>query len=262
MKLRVFASGSKGNCLMAESSGGVRLLVDMGISYGAAIKRMATCSVAPASVDAVLFTHEHSDHIKGAAMFRKKHPLVPFYANEPTARAMMRSCALDLAPFMVFTTSSPFDVGDFEILPVATSHDTLEPVAFLLRDAADGKTLFVGTDTGYATPGFRKAFSMADCAVLEANYEDALLWNSARSEFLKMRIASDVGHLSNDDAAEIVRACASERLKILLAAHRSQECNEPSLVEKALSRALAEAGLEDVRFSLLEQDFPSALWVF
>ncbi|MBR1870966.1 MAG: MBL fold metallo-hydrolase [Kiritimatiellae bacterium] len=260
MKLRVFASGSKGNSLMVESPGGVRVLVDLGISCGALKKRMAAGGFT-GEIDAVLFTHEHSDHAKGAEQFHKQHPAVPFYANGLTAEAVARMARLPDDLFHEFGTGEPFTLGDLTVHPIAISHDTVEPVAFYIEDE-NGSSLFVGTDTGRVTDGFRTYFANATCAILEANYDEEMLWTSNRSEYLKERIASSVGHLSNEDAAALVRANAGENLRILLAAHRSQQCNEAAIVEKTLLRALDAAGCRDTQFATLEQDFPSPVWQF
>ena len=144
-------------------------------------------------------------------------------------------------------------------MPLATSHDTVEPVCFLIQDAAS--SFFVGTDTGVVTDPFAWGFSRARCAILEANYDPQLLWGSTRSEWLKQRIAGRTGHLSNGDAAELLRETDAPNLKILLAGHRSRECNSPSLVKAALGEALAECR-PGIAFDLLEQSVPSPLWSF
>lgn len=263
MRLRALASGSGGNCLIATSAGGgTRIMVDLGISRLTAEKRMAGCGINPDSIDAVLFTHEHSDHTSGAAKFHDRHPSTPFYANCLTAEAICGDpkSPLAISSFRCFQTGESFEIGDFDILPVPICHDTVDPVAFLISDGAS--SLAVITDTGRTTPDLCRIFSSADCAVLEANYDPQLLWGSRRHDFLKRRIAGDTGHLSNEDAAEFVRDNASARLKILLAAHRSRECNSASLVVAALQNALDCSEAAGADFALLEQSEPSALWEF
>lgn len=237
-------------------------MIDLGISRLAAEKRMAACGIAPDSIDAVLFTHEHADHCCGAAKFHERHPAIPFYANALTADAIASDAKRPVPPsaFRCFATGESFEIGDFDILSVPTCHDTVDPVAFLVSDASS--SLAVITDTGRVTNGVRQILPHAVCAVLEANYDPQLLWTSRRSDFLKHRIDSDSGHLSNDDAAEFVRNGASEKLRILLAAHRSQECNSASLVEAAITRALDDSAAAGAQFATLEQDCPSALWEF
>ena len=259
MRLRVLASGSGGNSLVAESAGGARIMVDMGLACGTIVKRLAACGESAGNLDGVLFTHEHSDHCKGAARFHKLFPSVPFYANGLTAEAIAATCGVDGRAFREFGTGEPFAIADMRISPLATRHDTVDPVCFLIEDPCT--SLFVGTDTGEITAPFAYGFEHAVCAILEANYEPELLWNSTRSEWLKQRIAGPTGHLANADAAELVKESPCERLRILLAGHRSRECNHPSLVEHHLRNAMAERGLH-ADFDLLEQDTPSPVWTF
>ena len=141
-----------------------------------------------------------------------------------------------------------------------TSHDAADPVGFLLEN--DGHALFVGTDTGVPTTGVRDALSRCDCAVLESNHDPVLLATSNRPVPLKQRISGRSGHLSNDDAAELVRSIAPVRLKTVLLAHLSEQCNSPSLAMKAFRDALDGLGRGDISLALLPQDSPFELVEF
>ena len=259
MRLRVFASGSKGNALAVRSAGGTLLLVDLGLSLPELRERATACGVDVGTAAAVLFTHDHVDHFCGVAAFHRHYPGIPLFANGDTADAIAAKTGV-ADGWTVFETAVPFDFADFRITPFSISHDAADPVGFLIEN--DGHALFVGTDTGVPTTGVHDALSRCDCAVLEANHDPELLETSNRPVSLKQRIAGRSGHLANEDAAELVRAVAPVRLKTILLAHLSEECNSPSLARAAMCAALAECGCADVRVEVLEQHSPSELMVF
>ena len=264
MRLRVFASGSKGNALAVRSTGGQLLLVDLGLSCLDLTKRAKACDVDVGEASGVLFTHDHSDHYKGVATFHKRHPEVPLYANGDTADAIAVQTGV-ADGWAVFETAVDFDLGDFHVTPFSTSHDAADPVGFLLEDVSAGlavsPALFVGTDTGIVTTGFREAFRRCDLAVLESNHDPVLLETSDRPAPLKQRIAGRSGHLSNDDAADLFRAANPPRLQTLLLAHLSEQCNSTHLARAAMEAAFRECGRKDIRLDILAQHEPSDLFV-
>ena len=225
MRLRVFASGSKGNSLAVRSAGGTLLLVDLGLSLPQLRERATACGVDVGTASAVLFTHDHVDHFCGVAAFHRHYPDIPLFANGDTSDAIAAKTGV-ADGWTVFETAVPFDFADFRITPFSISHDAADPVGFLIEN--EGHALFVGTDMGY----------------------------------VKQRIAGRSGHLANADAAELVRAVAPVRLKTILLAHLSEECNSPSLARATMCAALAECGCADVRVEVLDQHSPSDLMVF
>ena len=251
MRIDVLGSGSGGNSLVVEGACGTRLMVDMGFGNSQLVRRLEKCGLDQDCIDAVLFTHEHGDHASGAAAFHRRHPSVPFYANSLTAEAISVLFKVPGEAFMEFSTGASFRIGGLNVTTFAISHDVVDPVGYFIEE--DGKSVFVGTDTGVVTDGLAHWFSKASCAVLESNYEPTLLWASNRPERTKMRIDGRSGHLSNGDSSSLVRTCAGGGLSLLLAAHRSQECNEPSIVKAALSEALGSSGAHSARLGLLEQ---------
>ncbi len=259
MKLRVLASGSKGNCIAVRSAGGALLLVDLGLSCRETRRRAEACGFDPGEAAGVLFTHDHSDHYSGLATFHKCFPDIPLFANGDTADAI--ACATGVADgWRTFETASAFPLADFSVTAFSTSHDAADPVGYLLADATSA--LFVGTDTGIATIGVRNAFARATAAILESNHDPILLTQSNRAESLKQRIRSRSGHLANEDAANLVRETPAPNLRTLLLAHLSDECNSPSLARKAMEDALAEIHRADVALGVLDQHVPSALYEF
>ena len=211
MQLRIFGSGSQGNAL-AIRSGGTLLLVDCGFSCRELERRMSACGVQADDVTAVLFTHDHTDHCKGVATFHKRHPQVPLYANGNTADAIATLTGVEDG-WRVFETTEPFAIGEIEITSFSIPHDAADTVGYLFSD--ESSSLFVGTDMGVPTLPVKDALARATCAVLESNHDPTLLACSDRPVSLKQRIAGRCGHLSNQDAADLVREVAPMRLNRL-----------------------------------------------
>ena len=258
MQLRVLGSGSGGNSI-AVRSGDTLLLVDLGFSFKEQKSRLAECGVDISEVSAVLFTHDHSDHCKGVGTFHKRLPDVPLVANGDTADAIARQTGANDG-WTLFENGEPFEIGGISVTSFSISHDAADPVGYLFE--ADGASLFVGTDIGIVTANVRAAFSRATCAVLESNHDPVLLEQSNRPVSLKQRIRGRTGHLSNDDAAMLVRETNPSCLKRILLGHISSECNSHPLARRAFSDVLEELGRADIEISVLEQDSPSDLFEF
>lgn len=258
MRLRAFASGSKGNSLAVRSAGTL-VLVDLGISCRQLCDRMKDCGVDPDEVTAIVFTHDHSDHFDGLATFMKKHPDVQLYANGGTADAISRALKTEY-DWNVFETAVPFEIGEISIETFSVPHDAADSVGYLFR--AEGKTAFVATDFGAVTAPIRNAIAQADCAVLESNHDSQLLARSDRPPTLKQRIACRSGHLSNDDAADLVRTANPTKLRHLMLAHLSHDCNAPHLAEETMKAALADIKRDDITVTVLSQDEPGPLIEF
>ena len=257
MKLRVFGSGSGGNAL-AVSSGGTLLLVDCGFCCRELERRMSACGVAPDKAAGLSFPHDPTDPCNGLAPAPQRHPATPLYANGNTADAIAVLTGVDDG-WRVFETAETFPVGDFTVTSFSIPHDAADPVGYLFDDGASA--LFVGTDMGSPTFGVRDALARATCAILESNHDPVLLQTSDRPVSLKQRIAGRCGHLSNGDAADLVREVQPPRLKTLLLAHISRQCNAPYLALEAMRPAVAGLG-RPVTLDVLDQDTPSPLYEF
>jgi len=259
MRIVSLASGSRGNATAVES-GGALLLIDCGISHGELCRRFAKAGLDMDRIEGVLFTHEHIDHMRGAAIFRKRHPAVPLFANLMTAEAisaaMPAGCARkdEAVPFAVFENGQPFEIGPFEVSAFPIPHDVCDPVGYMVR--AEGRTYFHATDVGSPLDSIGAHLAEADCATLESNHDPVMLRMSARPEPLKRRIAGPRGHLANDEASALVARFASPRLRYLALAHLSGECNSPHIAERTMRQALAETGKSGIQLEILEQDGP------
>jgi len=212
---------------------------------------MSECEVAPESVGAVLFTHNHSDHCGGAKSFRRRHPSTLFYATSYVADAI--SVGYDVASgWAVFEPGNDFVVGDITVTPFQVSHDAVDCTGYLLRTSE--ATLFLGTDMGCGSPSVVNALSLAHVAILESNYDPVLLATSRRRQELKARIAGTSGHLSNEQAADLLLKASPRNLRYLMLAHLSSECNAPHLAIEASRRALGRLCMSEVPVVALEQD--------
>lgn len=250
MRLSVFASGSKGNSL-AVQSGSTTLVVDLGLNCRQLECRMRQCNVEPDSIDAILFTHDHSDHCSALDVFHRHHPQIPLLATDGTAGAIaMRTGVED--GWTSFETGSEFTIGDISVETFSVPHDAADPVGYLFT--CGETTLFVATDFGTVTEPVRQAFRRAKCAVLESNHDPVLLAQSGRPPSLKQRISGRSGHLSNDDACELIRTVRPPALCRLFLAHLSGECNESHLAVRMAREAAEFAGLRGLAVEPLCQD--------
>lgn len=253
MRIVSLASGSAGNCYAVESDGAA-FLIDCGVCLRDLVRRAAAARLDLSKVVAVAITHNHVDHVRGLAVFRKKFPGIPLFANMMTADAVAYATGVDLDAFTIFENGQEFDAGPFRAAAFSIPHDVPDPVGYTVR--AGGKTYFHATDVGSPLDCVGVHLADADAATLESNHDPVMLARSARPESLKRRIRGPRGHLANCDAADLVRRFASPRLKSLFLAHLSSECNAPHLAEAEMRRALSDIGRGDVRLAVLSQTVP------
>ena len=248
MRITSLASGSAGNAYCVEH-GGAALMVDCGLSCRELSKRCKAADIDVSKIAAVVFTHNHADHVKGLATFHARRPDVELYANMMTADAI--ACVTGVEDFCIFENGQRFEAAGFSVKAFSIPHDVPDPVGFLV--GAGGCTYFHATDVGAPLDSIGVNFAEADYATLEFNHDPLMLASSARPESLKSRIRGARGHLSNGDAAELAAKFASGRLKVLALAHLSEECNAPHLALAAAKEALAASGKSGVGIVALEQ---------
>lgn len=251
MRVVSLASGSKGNAYCVESQGAL-LLIDCGLSCRELKRRLTLVGYEPTAIVGVLFTHDHSDHIAGLETFHKHYPDAELDATLMTAEAIAHRVGLSEEDFYPFEIGQEFEVGPFAVRGFSIPHDAADPVGYLVK--ADGCTYFHGTDIGTPLDSVGLKLAEADIATLESNHDPVMLRNSQRAESLKQRIRGPRGHLSNDQAAELVRRFATPHLKRLALAHLSGECNVPHLAEGTMRTTLAEMGRGDLELKILTQD--------
>ena len=218
------ASGSKGNCIYLGTPT-TKILIDAGITAKAIRERLAEIGVELEEIDAVLVTHEHSDHIKALDVLGCKLG-IPIFANSDTAKAIY--AMLDECPkFKIFSTGETFEFGDIEVHPFSIQHDAVDPVAFTIR--VGGLKLGFCADLGFVTTLVANQLKGCDYLYVEANHQPSMVHSCARPMVYKQRVLSRQGHLSNDECAKLLEQVYHSGLKHVHLAHLSSECNAPEL---------------------------------
>jgi phosphoribosyl 1,2-cyclic phosphodiesterase len=217
-------SGSNGNAIYVEA-GDVRLIFDAGISGRLAETRMASKGRDIRDCDAVVISHDHSDHTQCAGIFQRKFGL-PVYMTERVYRAV-RHFMGPISDIRHFAPNDRLEFGSVAVQTLHTPHDGIDSVCFVVEH--DGKKLGVFTDLGHPFDALGDTLADIDAAYLEGNYDPEMLQNGSYPETLKRRIAGLRGHLSNDEAAALVSRRAGGKLKWLAIAHLSEENNTPDL---------------------------------
>jgi phosphoribosyl 1,2-cyclic phosphodiesterase len=248
-------SGSSGNALLIRSASRRTLLIDAGVQFPRLCKNLARLGVRLGDIDAVILSHEHSDHTQSARPLHETAG-IPIIASVELARD---------APWLTDIITDTFDpssartLGDVLIAPYAVSHDTSAAYGFELH--ADGCTLAIFTDLGGATDDVRAAVSRADLVVIEANYDRDMLDNGSYPWFLKSRIKGRGGHLSNAECAELlVQAFADDRPRDVWLAHLSTNNNTPQKAVETVSMALIEAGIHRTHVAALPRYTNGPTW--
>lgn len=233
------ASGSKGNCIYLNTPH-CKVLIDAGLSGRAITKKLAEIDVDISEIDAILVTHEHSDHIQGLRVLAFKHE-IPVFANHETAKGIVDHFH-DCPKFKIFSTGETFEYGGMEIHPFSIQHDTLDPVAFTIK--VDGLKLGFCTDLGFVTSLVRNHLLQCDYLYLEANHEPSMVHSSPRPAVYKQRVLGRSGHLSNQACGELLTQIAHPELKHVHLAHLSEECNSEEKAIHTVSQILSEAGMD------------------
>lgn len=232
MRFCTLASGSKANATLVEA-GTTRLLIDCGLGPRILARRLAEAGVAPESVDAVIITHEHIDHIKGLAQAVAKWgwPVVS------TAGTLSGVRDLPAARQQPIAYGARRTIGDCTVELVPVPHDATEPAAVLVTSRT-GARIGVATDLGHVSDALGAAFERLDYLVFESNHDETMLRNGPYPPFLQARIACDTGHLSNRQTGALLERVAHKGLRQVLLAHLSQQNNEPKVALDAATSVL------------------------
>jgi len=209
-------------------------MVDCGFGPREAAKRLSRLDVTVDQLDAILVTHEHSDHGRGAAKLAEK-ARCPVWMSYGT-QVMLDAAGDAPASVNLIFDPAPFALGALEITPYPVPHDAREPLQFVFSDGAARFGLL--TDAGHVTQHMQSVLADCDALALECNHDAAKLEAGSYPAGLKRRILGQYGHLDNSMAASLLRAIAGPRIKHVVAAHLSQENNSPQLAQQALAEAL------------------------
>lgn len=243
------ASGSKGNCIYVGTKT-TKVLIDAGISRRAICDRLKQIDVSLEEIDAILITHEHSDHIKSVGVLGCKMG-IPIFANSDTAKAIYEFLG-ECPKFKIFSTGETFVFGDLEIHPFSIQHDAVDPVAFII--SIEGVKMGFCADLGFATSLVINHLKGCDYLYLEANHQPSMVHASRRPNVYKQRVLSRQGHLSNEECASLISSVYHPDLKHIHLAHLSDECNAPDLALKIIKDKLQQLGAKtEVSIAFQEQ---------
>ncbi|MFV0266590.1 MAG: MBL fold metallo-hydrolase [Draconibacterium sp.] len=223
LEICAIASGSNGNCYYIGNHTDA-VLIDAGISTKQILLRMKERDLDAEKIKALFITHEHGDHMRGARVLGKRLQ-IPVYLTAKTYNSSYKNLRPDYPKF--FSPEDVIPVGDFSIHPVLKNHDAAEPCSF--RIEYQNRNIGVFTDIGEACNNVKTHLQLCDSLFLESNYDEKMLWEGSYPWHLKKRVASDVGHLSNDQAFELLNQHAGENLQCVFLSHLSKENNTPEM---------------------------------
>lgn len=226
------ASGSKGNAIFV-STPDTAVLVDAGLSGIETQRRMAAVGRSVDELKAIIITHEHTDHIKGAGVLSRRFD-IPVYVTKETFNACQGLGKIDQVNF--FECGSTFEIDSLAVNPFSISHDACDPVGFTLKH--QGKKIGIATDLGVVTNLVRTHLSSANALYIEANHDPEMLMAGPYPWYLKQRIQSRTGHLSNQDARDLVAEVFHKDLDHVILGHLSEENNSPEKAATEMSKNL------------------------
>ncbi len=230
MQIASLGSGSKGNATLVKHAS-TTILVDCGFSLKQFGLRLSRLELLPDNIDAILVTHEHSDHSGGVLRLANSFDL-PVWSTRGTAR----SAFTEDFRYHDLRGGHAFSIGSLDILPVTVPHDAGEPVQFIFEDRDTGKKLGLLTDTGHITSHITSVYDKLDGLLLEFNYDEEMLEQGPYPYSIKQRVGGDLGHLSNFQSMSLLRSIDTRRMSCLIAGHISENNNSPDLVAEQLSQ--------------------------
>ena len=234
-------SGSSGNCLLVQTSY-TKILIDAGESAKKISTALSSMDIDPSQIDAILVTHEHSDHVRGLGTFSKKYD-IPVFANSKTWDAMSeQSSKICENNIKKFTIEENFEIGDLKIHPFKIPHDAANPCGFNIF--YNNTKISIATDLGHITSNIAHKLEDSKFILLEANYDPEILKCSAYPYLLKRRIAGPNGHLPNSDAGKVISFLMNSGLESVILGHLSKENNFPELAYKTVVDTLIDNKLD------------------
>ena len=253
MKFSILSSGSRGNSCYLET-GNARILVDAGLSGIEIERRLGAVGVMAQSLDAIVVTHEHSDHIKGVGVMARRFKL-PIYVNSQTLKSGEK--ALGKLPAVVpIQTGETLKIKNLSVETFTKCHDAADPMGLVL--SSNGVRIGLVTDMGRSTRLAEDRLKACTALILEFNYDPTMLSEGPYPLFLKQRINSREGHLSNEQAGELLETVSHGDLKWVVLAHLSETNNDPAKALHAARTVLNRCGLKQTRVLIGQQDEASS----
>ncbi len=240
MRFSILASGSTGNSIYIENDSGA-YLVDAGLTAKRIEAQLAKIGRSMKNVNAIFVTHEHSDHIKGVGVLARKHG-VPIYANQKTWQAMDGLVGdISLEQRFQFDMETVHSFGSISIESFAVSHDSVDPMFYVFHE--DDRKLAIITDTGYVSDRMKGIIKSADSFVFESNHDIGMLQMGRYPWSVKRRILSDVGHVSNEDAAIAMNDVIEQKETQIYLSHLSRDNNMKDLARMSVEQTLQTCGI-------------------
>lgn len=237
MRICSIASSSSGNCIYVGTDH-THILIDAGISGKRIKAALETIGVDPSDINAIVITHEHSDHIRGLGVMARKYH-IPIYTTKPTWRKIELSGITGIIDETLFSPIAPgidFTINELLIHPFSTSHDAVQPVSYTFTH--NEKKISVVTDLGCYDQLVVDKVKDSNILFIEANHDVEMLASGSYPRYLKQRILSDRGHLCNEMSGKLVSEALSSNLKYVVLAHLSRENNHPDLAHAAVCTVL------------------------
>ena len=229
----MLASGSKGNAVYV-SDGTTSVLFDAGLSGKEMERRLTSRKISPTSINAIVVSHEHSDHIQGVGVLARRYG-IPVYINRQTHEAA-KTTLKTISESIHFDCGYTFSINDMVIHPFSISHDARDPAGFTIQGR--NAKLGIATDLGIATAMVREHLKGCDILIVEANHDRQMLTQGPYPWALKQRVKSRSGHLSNEEARDLLADVACEKLKHVILAHLSETNNTREKALSVVDRAL------------------------
>ena len=240
-------SGSSGNCLFVETDN-TKLLIDAGVSLKKIEEGLNNMNIDPSSLDGILVTHEHSDHIKSLGSLSKKFDL-PVFANQETFDAMPKQVEkMSDKNINKFNVNEKFCINDLEINPFSIHHDAANPCGFNFLN--NDKKISIATDIGHMDNEILKKLEGSSFILLESNYDPEVLKYTKYPFLLKQRIAGPKGHLSNNMAGKVINYLINNGLNTAMLGHLSKESNFPALAYQTVADEIISSGTDISKINL------------
>ncbi len=252
-RLITLFSSSSGNCTLLENDD-TKILIDAGVSMSKITSALSKVHIEPSQIDAVLVTHEHSDHTSGLGIFCKKYtPCI--YASLPTLECIKANVIASADTFHSVDAGASFHVGSMTVKAFPTPHDAVSSLGYVIE--SEGKKFGIATDTGTITKAMLSALATCEAVLIEANHDEDMLKSGPYPYPLKRRILSDKGHLSNDKCAWLATQLAIWGTKKIMLGHMSDHNNTPPLAYNTVKNMLEKNGFvvdRDVILKVAQKD--------
>jgi phosphoribosyl 1,2-cyclic phosphodiesterase len=254
MRFSVLASGSGGNACYVETAQ-TRILIDAGLSCRELMRRLETVKADPKALDALVITHEHVDHMRGAGPLARLLD-IPVYINRSTFGKSLRTLG-NLSKPMTIHTGQTITIRDLSIETFTKCHDTADPMGLVL--SSDGARLGLITDLGRSTRVVEDRLRGCHALIIEFNHDQKMLENGPYPWEVKRRIKGSEGHLSNQQAGELLEAVAHKDLDLVILAHISKVNNDELRAYREARDALTRCGLRNTKIVISRQDNPVSM---